>query len=99
LLLKRAASFDHFVEVYATKYDKAVACLTKDRSALLAFYDFPAEHWKHLRSTHPIESTCATAIELSARRAACRKNRSRNGLGLFAQLQVANIRSIAHARR
>src|SRR5882724_11547385 len=48
------AAFDHFAEVYGAKYDKAVACLTKDRSALLAFYDFPAEHWKHLRSTNPI---------------------------------------------
>jgi hypothetical protein len=41
------AAFDHFAEVYGAKSDKAVACLTKDRSALLAFYDFPAEHWKH----------------------------------------------------
>ena len=47
-------------ETYAPKYDKAVECLTKDRDALLAFYDFPAEHWKHLRSTNPIESTFAT---------------------------------------
>jgi transposase-like protein len=37
------------------KYDKAVECLIKDRDALLAFYDFPAEHWKHLRTTNPIE--------------------------------------------
>src|SRR6186997_2786144 len=51
------AAFDAFVETYAIKYDKAVGCLTKDREALLAFYDFPAEHWKHLRTTNPIEST------------------------------------------
>ena len=37
------------------KYERAVDCLTKDRDALLAFYDFPAEHWKHLRTTNPIE--------------------------------------------
>ena len=43
------AAFDAFAESYAPKYDKAVECLTKDRDALLAFYDFPAEHWKHLR--------------------------------------------------
>ena len=44
----------------ASKYDKAVECLTKDRDALLAFYDFPAEHWKHLCTTNPIESSFAT---------------------------------------
>src|SRR5205814_1100165 len=57
------AAFDAFVENYAVKYDKAVACLTKDREALLAFYDFPAEHWKHLRNTIatelPIANSCA----------------------------------------
>ena len=42
------------------KYDRAVKCLTKDRADLLAFYDFPAEHWKHIRTTNPIESTFAT---------------------------------------
>ncbi len=40
---------------YATKYVKAVECLTKDRDALLAFHDFPAEHWDHIRTTNPIE--------------------------------------------
>ena len=43
------AAFDAFVETWGVKYDKAVECLIKDRNALLAFYDFPAEHWKHLR--------------------------------------------------
>ena len=54
------AAFDRFVVKYGVKYDKAVACLTKDREALLAFYDFPAEHWKHIRTSNPIESTFAT---------------------------------------
>jgi len=54
------AAFDHFVQVYEPKYPKATACLTKDRVALLTFYDFPAEHWVHLRTTNPIESTFAT---------------------------------------
>ena len=45
---------------YGAKYDKATACLAKDRAGLLTFYDFPAEHWKHLRTTNPIESTFAT---------------------------------------
>lgn len=49
-----------FVAKYDAKYPKAVACLTKDLAALLAFYDFPAEHWIHLRTTNPIESTFAT---------------------------------------
>ena len=45
-----------FDKTYAVKYDKAAACLVKDRETMLAFYDFPAEHWKHLRTTNPIES-------------------------------------------
>jgi putative transposase len=49
------AAFDAFVEAWGVKYDKAVECLTKDREALLAFYDFPAEHWKHLRTTDEID--------------------------------------------
>ena len=49
-----------FAEKYGTKYGKAVACLTKDRDALLGFYDFPAEHWDHLRTANPIESVFAT---------------------------------------
>ena len=54
------SAFDAFIETYAVKYDKAAACLVKDRETMLAFYDFPAEHWKHLRTTNPIESTFAT---------------------------------------
>ena len=53
-------AFDFFLEAYGPKYDKAVACLAKDRDVLLAFYDFPAEHWKHIRTTNPIESTFAS---------------------------------------
>ena len=60
-------AFDHFLEKYSAKYEAACACLTKDRDVLLAFYDFPAEHWKHLRTTNPIESTFAT-IRLRHRR-------------------------------
>jgi putative transposase len=54
------AAFDRFLAKYQAKYDKAAGCLAKDRAALLAFYDFPAEHWKHVRSTNPVESTFAT---------------------------------------
>jgi transposase-like protein len=53
-------AFDLFVATYKAKYPKAVECLTKDRDVLLTFYDFPAEHWIHLRTTNPIESTFAT---------------------------------------
>ena len=60
-------AFDAFLESYAAKYPKATECLAKDRDALLSFYDFPAEHWKHLRTTNPIESTFAT-IRLRHRR-------------------------------
>ena len=49
-----------FVKKYAIKYAKAVECLAKDRDALLAFYDFPAEHWDHIRTSNPIESVFAT---------------------------------------
>lgn len=60
-------AFERFTSLYRAKYDKAVACLEKDRDALLAFYDFPAEHWVHLRTTNPIESTFAT-VRLRHRR-------------------------------
>jgi len=53
-------AFDLFLKTYEAKYPKAVDCLAKDRDVLLAFYDFPAEHWIHLRTTNPIESTFAT---------------------------------------
>jgi transposase-like protein len=53
-------SFDDFISLYETKYPKAAECLQKDRETLLSFYDFPAEHWRHIRTTNPIESTFAT---------------------------------------
>jgi len=53
-------AFDLFIRTYEAKYPKATQCLTKDRDELLAFYDFPAEHWVHIRTTNPIESTFAT---------------------------------------
>ena len=60
-------AIDVFVEKYGTKYDKAAACLVKDREALLAFYDFPAEHWEHLRTSNPIESVFATVRHRTVR--------------------------------
>jgi transposase-like protein len=70
------AAFDTFAEIYGTKYDKAVECLTKDRDVLLAFYDFPAEHWKHLRTTNPIESTFATVRHRTTRSKGCLSNKT-----------------------
>ena len=61
------AGIDTFAEKYGVKYDKAVACLTKDREALLAFFDFPAEHWDHLRTSNPIESVFATVRHRTVR--------------------------------
>ena len=60
-------AFDLVVATYEAKYPKATECLAKDRDVLLAFYDFPAEHWIHLRTTNPIESTFAT-VRLRHRR-------------------------------
>lgn len=65
------AAFDRFLETYAGKYPKATDCLRKDRDALLAFYDFPAEHWVHLRTTNPIESAFATIRHRSDRAKGC----------------------------
>jgi putative transposase len=66
-------AFDLFCAKYHIKYEKAVACLEKDRDALLTFYDFPAEHWKHIRTTNPIESTFATVRHRTKRTKGCLK--------------------------
>ena len=63
--------FDRFGAKYEAKYDKAAACLAKNREALLAFYDFPAEHWKHIRTGNPIESTFATVLHRTTRAKGC----------------------------
>jgi putative transposase len=64
-------AFGRFVTRYGAKYGKAAACLTKDREALLTFYDFPAEHWKHVRTSNPIESTFATVRLRTAKTKGC----------------------------
>src|SRR4051794_18923827 len=70
------AAFDAFIAAYQLKYDKAAECLAKDRQALLAFYDFPAEHWKHLRTSNPIESTFATVRHRTIRSRGCLSNKT-----------------------
>jgi transposase-like protein len=64
-------AFDLFITTFRCKYPKAVECLEKDRDVLLTFYDFPAEHWVHLRTTNPIESTFATVRLRTARTKGC----------------------------
>ncbi len=68
-------AFDRFVQKYEAKYIRAIECLKKDRDVLLTFYDFPAEHWIHLRTTNPIESTFAT-VRLRHRRTKGNGNRT-----------------------
>jgi putative transposase len=63
--------FNDFIQVYGAKYPKAAQCLEKDRDALLTFYDFPAEHWRHIRTTNPIESTFATVRLRTAKVGGC----------------------------
>jgi transposase-like protein len=64
-------AYDHFIDVYEAKYPKAVACLAKDKEALFTFYDFPAMHWIHIRTTNPIESTFATVRLRTKRTKGC----------------------------
>ena len=64
-------AFDYFLEAYGVKYPKAAECLKKDRETLLTFYDFPAEHWAHLRTTNPIESTFSTVRLRTAKTKGC----------------------------
>ena len=61
------AAIETFKEKYDVKYARAVTCLTKDSEAMLAFYDFPAEHWDHLRTSNPIESVFATVRHRTVR--------------------------------
>jgi putative transposase len=60
-------AFEVFVATYDAKYPKAVTCLTKDKEQMLGFFDFPAEHWRHLRTSNPIESTFATVRQRTSR--------------------------------
>jgi transposase-like protein len=64
-------AFDSFINIYEAKYPKAVQCLEKDRDVLLKFYDFPAEHWRHIRTSNPIESTFATVRLRTAKVRGC----------------------------
>ena len=64
-------AFDLFVKTYEAKYPGAASCLAKDRDVLLSFYDFPAQHWQHIRTTNPIESVFATVRLRTKRTKGC----------------------------
>jgi transposase-like protein len=64
-------AYEQFIALYESKYPKACQCLEKDQEVLLAFYDFPAEHWRHIRTTNPIESTFATVRHRTRRTKGC----------------------------
>jgi transposase-like protein len=74
-------AFDRFVRDFGAKYPKAVDCLVKDRVVLLTFYDFPAEHWIHIRTTNPIESSFATIRHRTSRTKNCVSRNTLLGLG------------------
>jgi hypothetical protein len=102
------AAFDRSTGKYGAKYDRAVSCLAKDRPALLAFYDFPTEHWKHVRTSNPIESTFATVRRRTDKTKGCLSRDTtlappgpagpvssgdrRKGLLAFAGLQARQVR-------
>ena len=75
------------METYGVKYEKAVAKLIKDRDALLSFYDFPAEHWKHIRTTNPIESTFATVRHRTGKTKGCLSRKT--GLAMAFKLMMS----------
>lgn len=64
-------AFEHTVKRFKAKYPKAMECLSKDKEQMLAFYDFPAEHWQSIRTTNPIESTFATVRLRTAKTRGC----------------------------
>jgi transposase-like protein len=84
-------SFDAFVDEFSPKYKKAVECLAKDRERLLSFFEFPAEHWKHLRTTNPIESAFAT-VRLRQRVTKGAGNRTKGLMMAFKLLAMAQQR-------
>lgn len=81
------AAFDVFVKTYGVKWEKAVAKLIKDRNAMLTFYDYPAEHWKHIRTSNPIESVFATVRHRTKRTKGCLSRKT--GLAMAFKLMMS----------
>lgn len=98
--LDAGKAFDRFLAAYQDKYPKAADCLAKDREQLLAFYDFPAAHWQHIRTTNPIESTFATVRLRTAKTRGCVSRESILAmvfkLGMSAQRKWRRLRGFAH---
>ena len=90
-------ALDTFAAKYQAKYPKAVTCLTKDREALLAFYDFPAEHWQHIRTTNPIESVFATVRHRTVRSKGCLSHQT--ALAMVFKLVTAAEQDLAPPQR
>ena len=93
-------SFDLFIKTYEAKYPKATECLVKDREELLAFFDFPAQHWQSIRTSNPIESAFATIRHRTKRTKGCL---TRDGmlhmmfkLGQCAEKNWRKLRGFAH---
>jgi transposase-like protein len=84
-------AFDRTLKRFDAKYPQAMDCLSKDRDALLAFYDYPAEHWVHIRTTNPIESTFAT-VRLRTKRSRNCGSRDTTLAMVFKLLQSAQKR-------
>ena len=80
-------AFDVFATTYGVKYDKALGKLTKDRDVLLSFHDFPAGHWKHVRTTNPIESTFATVRHRTGKTKGCLSRKT--GLAMAFKLMMS----------
>ncbi len=84
-------SFDFFIKAYGLKYPSAATCLEKDRKSLLEFYNFPAEHWVHIRTTNPIESSFATVRLRTERTKGCLSRKTALTM-TFKLLQLAEKR-------
>ena len=90
-------AFDLFVDTYGVKYERAVKKLTKDRDVLLTFYDFPAEHWKHIRTTNPIESVFATVRNRTRKTKGCLSRKT--ALAMVFKLMMSAENEVAKAQR
>jgi len=64
-------AYEHFLNLFGAKYDRACECLRKDKEVLFTYYDFPAEHWVHIRTTNPIESTFGTVRHRTRKTKGC----------------------------
>ena len=90
-------AFDLFVDTYGVKYERAVKKLTKDRDVLLTFYDFPAEHWKHIRTTDPIESVFATVRNRTRKTKGCLSRKT--ALAMVFKLMMSAKNEVEKAQR